>query len=910
MSASVLARLDRIESELRDLGGELQAIRATVLAGSPQPEPVAVEPQPLRVVAPPTPPRSTRAEPEQEPSGWERELEQLKRELPRLSLPKLDAADLLGARGLALAGGVVTLLGVVFFFVLAANNGWIGPLARVVLGGGASALVFAAAILLHARYGRLHAAVAAAGAGIAGGYATLLAAAALYDLVPALAALVLAGLIAGLGVALALHWSSQVVAALGLIGAMVVPAIVIVDGSLTVTGTAFVGIVFAAASVVSVRQQWGALLVWASAVSAPQILALVLAEDDPARNRTVALALVFVGLYFGAGIARQLAAGRAQLDSLASIFVAGGALLGGVASFALLEGDPRGIVLAALAASFGAVAIGFWRDETRELGALAAVFGTVFAATATAQFLDGPALVVAWSVEAVALGWLGRRIAETRFQLVALAYLALALLYTLEQAPLVSLYEANTDHFVGIPALTAIGLALVAYGLLARTWPPSRGGSAMPAALAQLIAEVDRYRRPIGIGAVAVGTLVLVDAASLGILGIAERTELENPFGWGNVAVTALWSLTALAVLTAGLLRRSRLLELGGIAGLCFTLLNFQFSTIGSLPEHRGWCAVVLAVAAAAAALLHGLLSRRVEVVPWVGAAISTILSGFVAAELFAGDARGYALAGIGAAHLLVAAIVFRRRDLATCFWLAALVLGLASSLVLLDHTWLVLAWTLAAVALAAAGTVLREPRLWLGAGAFTLLGGTLTIALLATPGDFLRANETPADGVPALLLVLGALAVLAVALRQIDRPTDALDRWLDSGSDELGRALRWTLATIGLYGASLAILGLVQELGTAGTTTAFQRGYTAVSAFWGLVALTILVVGLRRGQRVLRLAALGLFALALGKLFLYDLATLSSVARAASFLAVGAVLLLGGFFYQRLAEAEAGTES
>ncbi len=55
----------------------------------------------------------------------------------------------------------------------------------------------------------------------------------------------------------------------------------------------------------------------------------------------------------------------------------------------------------------------------------------------------------------------------------------------------------------------------------------------------------------------------------------------------------------------------------------------------------------------------------------------------------------------------------------------------------------------------------------------------------------------------------------------------------------------------------------------------------------------------------MLRLAALGLFALALGKLFLYDLATLSSVARAASFLAVGAVLLLGGFFYQRLAETE-----
>jgi uncharacterized membrane protein len=33
----------------------------------------------------------------------------------------------------------------------------------------------------------------------------------------------------------------------------------------------------------------------------------------------------------------------------------------------------------------------------------------------------------------------------------------------------------------------------------------------------------------------------------------------------------------------------------------------------------------------------------------------------------------------------------------------------------------------------------------------------------------------------------------------------------------------------------------------------------------------------------------------------LYDLAALNSITRAFSFLAVGALLLLGGFFYQRL---------
>jgi uncharacterized membrane protein len=43
------------------------------------------------------------------------------------------------------------------------------------------------------------------------------------------------------------------------------------------------------------------------------------------------------------------------------------------------------------------------------------------------------------------------------------------------------------------------------------------------------------------------------------------------------------------------------------------------------------------------------------------------------------------------------------------------------------------------------------------------------------------------------------------------------------------------------------------------------------------------------------------LFAISLAKIFLYDLTFLSSVARALSFLAVGAVLLLGGFFVQKL---------
>ena len=107
--------------------------------------------------------------------------------------------------------------------------------------------------------------------------------------------------------------------------------------------------------------------------------------------------------------------------------------------------------------------------------------------------------------------------------------------------------------------------------------------------------------------------------------------------------------------------------------------------------------------------------------------------------------------------------------------------------------------------------------------------------------------------------------------------------------------------------GFSLAILQLVESVFDASLQVEFQRGHSAVSAFWGALGLALLYLGLTR-WRSLRLAGFALFAVALGKIFLYDLPSLSSVERALSFLAVGAVLLLGGFFYQRLSSGKAET--
>ncbi len=79
------------------------------------------------------------------------------------------------------------------------------------------------------------------------------------------------------------------------------------------------------------------------------------------------------------------------------------------------------------------------------------------------------------------------------------------------------------------------------------------------------------------------------------------------------------------------------------------------------------------------------------------------------------------------------------------------------------------------------------------------------------------------------------------------------------------------------------------------------QQGQALLSALWALVGLGALVVGLVRDLRALRLAGLALLATAVAKVFLFDLSSLTSVYRVASFIALGLLLLCGAFAWQRI---------
>ena len=82
---------------------------------------------------------------------------------------------------------------------------------------------------------------------------------------------------------------------------------------------------------------------------------------------------------------------------------------------------------------------------------------------------------------------------------------------------------------------------------------------------------------------------------------------------------------------------------------------------------------------------------------------------------------------------------------------------------------------------------------------------------------------------------------------------------------------------------------------------SALEGGQGYVSIVWGVYAITLLVVGLRRNLDQLRMAAMGTLLLVVGKLFMVDLARLEAIWRILLFLGFGGVFLALSYFFQSL---------
>jgi uncharacterized membrane protein len=458
--------------------------------------------------------------------------------------PSVSVEDLLGGRVLGWVGGAAVVVGVAFFLVMAANRGWIDETTRVLLAFVGSTALLGTGLYLHEKQGRTQAALAAVATAIAALYMTLTAATQLYDLVDPVLALVFAGLIGAVATVIAVRWDEPVVAGIGIVGALLAP--VLVDAGTDSASLAFMAVALVSAIGVLLWRRWSWLGIAAFVVSAPQLLVWLDEEHDERLGLSLAVLAIFWLLYVVAAIGYELRVPTAKLRLVsASLLLANAALVAG-AGWAMLDDTGHGDaatawVIGAAAVHIGGAVPAYGGRMSKEIAALIMAVGTALAALGLALALDGPALVAAWSAEALVLAWAARRFGDPRGQIASAAFFALALAHTV-------MFEASPDALRS--GVDDLGLAAVAVAIV--------GATAF--GLSRLSTLPELRMAYVGVAATAA-----VYLPSLAIVSAFDGDELE-PGQTPQVVLSAFWAVTGLAGIVVGLLRDERLLRLGGLA--------------------------------------------------------------------------------------------------------------------------------------------------------------------------------------------------------------------------------------------------------------------------------------------------------------------------------------------------------
>jgi uncharacterized membrane protein len=918
------------------------------------PAPVAPAPQRAPMPAPVQPavsqpatarPMPAAYKPPRPPIDWSKVMEQL-----------------FAARTLAWAGGVATLLGVVLLFVLAASRGWVTAPMRVGLGVFVSLVMLVVSVELDRRKWRADAILSAAGVGIAGLYATLWASASLYDFVSAVPASALAGVIAALAVGVAIRLKQEPLAIFGISAAMLAP--VLVSQDVTSYGVLYASVMLAATMPLYVRFAWRWLITaaWLVGLGEAVTLLIVSRHDTGFGSAVVAIATVtilFVCLMF---LVELMPSQRKRISPLgwAAASSAFTLSLGGV----FLYADTRhadghslaGITLLGVMAAWAlcaALPYALKRPHA-DLTDVMAAFSLTLAATATGLLLGGAALVSTWAAQSAMLVVAAERIArrsrtrQIRITIAAGVYLALA---TASSIPIVAptdahLSELGAGSSRGSIALISIVLAGVGYcfgtrwighRVQALAWAlpavalgylPMWALSAEPAvvALAALAAALLCFRRsPVMVSwldddaAIVIGwgwwltgmAVALIDASPLDKL-----TEQD----W--VGVGARHGLIGLAALTAaagaGAWSIRRPARPGIEHALIVPVATFAYLIAEALhPPYAMWAWIGLA--AALAAVVHvPELRRRVGIEALVASSGAMLVVGVTAAwardgSLQAisdhGTTRGWpSIALAVGAGLIFASALLEPRHRSYALWLPYLLAAQLATMLLPGQYPLV---ALAALAALAAIVTLTWPapipgrleRAVIAEMAAIGSVGASVIVLLGyeTPRMLFVSSHTPASGLAAAVAATCAL-FLAAAAAHI---RNAAARWsidrvrIDTGLVYLAAAMAlWTLAAAILGGEQM----VARSSRAASVHDHFQQGHVAVSISWVLVGLALVIVSLRGDRRGVRIGGIALLFVALAKLFLYDLAFLTAMARAISFITTGSVLLVAALLLQRFA--------
>jgi len=870
MAISARARVNVLEQRLAAL--ERRPAQAAA-ASAPPPRPEAPRPEPRPAAATPSPPPIAPAPvaspPPLPPTPTP---PQAPRPIP-VSAPRAPAAaaapaisfeERFGTRWVVWVGGIALFLGGVFLVRYSIEQDLIGPGVRVFLGA-----LLAAALIAGGEWTRrkerfsgfqglptAHIPSILTAAGTAVAYATVYAAYALYGFIDPALAFVLLGIVAlaTLGAAL-LH--GPALAALGLVGAEVTPILVSTNSPNYWALYIYLAVVTAASFALARARLWRWLAVTAivfgvlwmfPGINDPRVPAL----GPHAFHAIVGFALVAVLIV--AGLLYGPSAERDNVDAVSS-----GALAGYVLAAAALvvawHHDPLAFTVLALMA-FATVAIA-WRTDAAA-AAVPAVAGLVVL------------VVIAWSVRPV------------------VEHLIVPGGPTAGVIP--DPARAHTGFHLTVGALFALlfgGAGFLAQGRSERPLVPllwAASGALTPVAiLIALYYRVAGWERSIPFAGLALLLAALFAVATEQLARRAPRP--------GGAAAQAIFAT-------------------GAIASLALTL---------TFALEKGWLTVGLALMVPGIAWIAA--QRPLPMLRWLAAVIVALVVArvgweprIVGAQVGTTPIFNWLLYGYGVPALAfwVGGFLLRRRADDT----PARTVDAAAILFTVLLCFLEIRHYVNGGGVYAPSSGLAELALQVSVGLALAIGlerlrgrthniihdaGAVIVAGLALGGIVfgLMIGENPLfTGEPVggalfnlILLGYGLPAVLAIALALIARTTRPMPYRAAAAVTSVALALMFLSLEV-----TRAFHGPVLTDGP--TTDAEQYTYSAVWLGFGVV---LLLLGIAISSKPARLASAAVVLLTVAKVFLVDMAGITGVWRALSFIGLGLVLVGIGYLYQRL---------
>jgi uncharacterized membrane protein len=404
--------------------------------------------------------------------------------------------------------------------------------------------------------------------------------------------------------------------------------------------------------------------------------------------------------------------------------------------------------------------------------------------------------------------------------------------------------------------------------------------------------------------------------ASVGMLGALAAPMLAGTADEsGSIAYVAMALAGSVGVL---LWQRWNWLALGAFAvsapQLIAWIVDNGFITFDGFADPEVSVPAALAVLVgfwvlyAAAAFGYELRSREEENLPvssWLLLLCSSVLIVGAGAIVLDGEsslALNAWIFGFAAVHLLLGGVAVRfgiHREIGSLLIGGGIGLGTFGCANAFDGPTLVAAWSAAAAALAFLATRVDRTRVPALSDAERLL--IMALGFLGLAIAHVLVVEAPPYAIVAGVEHLGS-ALVAIACCA----GGALACWF------YGREIEPKTATaVGFLGAAgfvyLGSVLIIDVIGDNASGEAREIGQSWLSAFWTATGLGAVVWGMVRRSPQARLGGLALLAVAIVKVWTYDLSELEELARALSFVALGLLLLAGAFAYQRFKPEEEG---